>query len=140
MKLKTLAVLSGLLGIVAVSQVALGAEDLSGDGTWTKVRVEPVEARINPVYDENEPVRIELAELFPNFCYRPAPVETRVEIETGRIVLTDFAFVRNGDFCTMAVRPHSRSVEVGVLPEGRYELWLADESGAEGKIGEFQVQ
>jgi hypothetical protein len=129
--------LLSLAAVIAIVAYPSGGICYADDSGWTRVQIEPTTARASVTAGS---VRVHLEEMLSNQCYRSAPVDNEVDLVNRRVVLNDYAFVRTGVMCPMMVTPISRSLDLGILPPGEWELWVTTSNGERGKTDEFVVQ
>lgn len=100
------------------------ANAASGPEDEVLIEVVPSEVKARDVYYHSEKVEISLEGIFPNSCYQPSAAQvTRSE---GKILVTDTATFYGDRLCTTALVPYRKSVEVGTLPAGTYDLYIND--------------
>lgn len=87
-------------------------------------------------YDSNDHVQVVGEGTFPGTCYRPANVEVRIDRPQKRIFVSPAAYEYPGD-CASASLPFHRTVEVGVLAAGSWQV-LQEANGS--KLGEINVR
>lgn len=72
-------------------------------------------------FDSNDHIQIVGEGLFRNSCYRPAETEVNVDLNNKRILIGPAAYEYSG-FCLQMILPFDRVIDVGILPEGNYEI------------------
>ncbi len=112
----------------------------SSDPIWNVVPVEPQKVFVEPLFQDGEVVHVDLQEWLPTTCYRRAPVVTDVDLIHHQVTLTDQAFVEEGVLCAMSISPPiKRTVEIGVLPAGSYELLISGSHGEPKQSVHFRI-
>lgn len=112
-----------LMAIFILSTLASPITSSANDGDGS-VRIEVVPSAVSAEdsYRAAENVKISLSGLFPNFCYQP--VATQVSQVRKKILITDTAMVQGDEFCSMAMKPYRKPVDLGKLSSGEYELYI----------------
>ncbi len=132
------------IGIIAFGLIAMGSmmNNASANSArlWKQVPVEPAGIAVKAQYSDLENVKLDVQEWFPNVCWRPGPITTNVDTEQRRVVIGDFAFYMEEGICPMVTHEATRSVDLGQLPPGEWELWILTENGRNEKAKEFVVQ
>ncbi len=112
-----------LLGLVFVGGHSFGKPAASLDGGGM---IEPVPARYSfvPVgFDDNDETQVVIDGYLPNGCYRLTSPDVQINTILKTVKITPLARYFEGP-CIEALIPYQLDVNLGVLPEGQYELTL----------------
>lgn len=85
-------------------------------------------------FDSNDHVQFVGEGMFSNTCYRPANVTVAVDNATKTIKVGPVAYKYNG-LCLQVILPFDRTVDVGVIPSGTWQVVQADNK----QIGQIKV-
>ena len=85
-------------------------------------------------FDSNDHVQFVGEGMFSNTCYRPANVTVAVDNATKTIKVGPVAYKYNG-LCLQVILPFDRTVDVGVLSAGTWQIVQADNK----QIGQIKV-
>lgn len=127
--------------ILCVPSSALASKGPFKQQSWDIVSVLPSSVAVNQrIFREGDSVTVAINDEYPNLCYRPAPVNADVDLNLNQIILTDRAFLKKGGFCALIAKPESRTIDLGRLPTGTYELALQHEDGSQVTVDQFSVE
>lgn len=84
-------------------------------------------------FDDNDDVQIVLEGTFPDTCYKVGPVTAVVDRENRKILLQAQAYHYPNCWCIQVRVPYLKTVSLGVLPTGEYDLLMQEKDGAYGK-------
>ncbi len=84
-------------------------------------------------FDSNDNAQLVLTGIFPNTCYKVSETKVRVDKVNHRIDINDKAFHYNGTICMMMLVNYSKSVNLGVLSPGLYDIYVHDKTQETGK-------
>lgn len=113
--------------LVAHAQPTVKSEPSTEAVTFSKIYV--------PLgFDSNDHVQFVGEGMFQNSCYRPANVTVATDVATKTIKVGPVAYKYNG-LCLQVILPFDRTVDVGVLAAGTWQVVQAD-----GKqVGQIKV-
>lgn len=100
----------------------------------TKVSALYSRAYVPAGFDDNDSIQIVAEGTFKNSCYRPAETSVAIDLEKKRITLGPAAYEYSG-FCLQVILPFDRAIDLGILPNGTYDIVQADGS----KLGSLPV-
>lgn len=86
-------------------------------------------------FDSNDHVQLVGEGLFQHTCYRHAETSVRVDATNKKIVLGPVAYKYSG-LCLQMILPFERIIDVGVLPEGQWEIVQGPQ---QEKVGDLNV-
>ncbi len=80
-------------------------------------------------FDDNDDVLVAVSGVFSNFCFKPAPSIPRVDLNTRTIYIENR--INSMDNCVSAMLyiPYTNIVNIGILPQGNYQVMLSDGKG-----------
>lgn len=110
-----------VLGVALSGGFARGDDGLPSDWLPEIVDSDYHTGYLPDGYDTNDNVQLVAEGLFPNTCFKPASVKTDVDHEARTIRLDPKAYYYEG-FCLQMLVPHDKTIEVGLLQEGGYEV------------------
>jgi hypothetical protein len=84
-------------------------------------------------FDSNDQVQIVGTGTFENGCYRAADSSAKVDEAAKRITISAAAYKYNG-LCLQMVLPFERTIEVGIVPAGEYEIVQDGKAEVLGKL------
>jgi len=87
-------------------------------------------------FDSNDQVQFVAEGLFQNSCYRHANTKVEVDHKSRKIHIGPVAYRYNG-ICLQVIVPFDRTIEVGILPPGSYEV---TQGQPETKLGQLEVR
>lgn len=134
MKFKML-VLSTLVLSVVLSQNNASAQDYRPK----LVRQTPENVFIPQDFDNNDNSQVVVDGTFSSTCYKTAPVEYVVNHETKQVTVRNQAYFYSSSWCAFVTVPYFQTVNLGLLPEGKYEVKAEDERGASRPAGFLPV-
>lgn len=91
-------------------------------GTPVKVEVPVTDVYIPSGFDSNDSVEIIISGYLPNLCHKNPSTEFKVEKNTISIKATALKYHKTNPFCPEMIVPFLKSVKVGVLPKGNYNV------------------
>ncbi len=88
--------------------------------------IEVVNSKVeaHSVYDQGRKIEVTLEGNYPDSCFKPA--EAKVTRAGNEIFITDQAVVLENRLCTEALVPFQRTIDLGDLPRGIYDLYSHD--------------
>jgi len=89
-------------------------------------------------FDSNDHVQFVGEGMFRNTCYRPAPGAVSVNEEQKTITVGAVAYEYKG-FCLQVILPFQRTVDVGILKAGRYQVFQDNGRGQQA-LGEINIR
>ncbi|MCB0394917.1 MAG: hypothetical protein KDD25_10165, partial [Bdellovibrionales bacterium] len=94
-------------------------------------------------FDDNDNSQFVYEGYYPSSCYRKSLVSHKVDLAAKKIVVKNTAVYYGDIVCTPMLTRYSHEVNLGVLPEGRYDVFFEapDENNAnrEVKMGQLLV-
>lgn len=128
--LKILTVLS-----VFILSISTGAVADSGALIPVKVLVEPSHIFLPTGFDTNDNTQLVVAGEFPNTCLKAGKLQAQVDKVKQRIVLRQDALEYGGCWCATLPVPYFQSVDLGILPSGKYEVFVEGRAGLSAAKG-----
>lgn len=86
-------------------------------------------------FDTNDHVQLVAEGMFSNSCYKPAPVDVKIDNEKKEIQVNAAAYKYNG-LCLQMLVPYHQVLDVGVLQAGTYKVIQGDSE----KLGDIKVR
>ena len=90
-------------------------------------------------FDNNDNSQVVIDGTFASTCYKTAPTEYVVNPDTKVITVRNRAYFYFSSWCAFMMVPYYQTVNLGILPEGRYEVKAEDEQGAAKPAGILPV-
>ncbi len=90
-------------------------------------------------FDSNDNVQVVLDGTYPNTCYKVSEPSVKVDKAAGRVDVYDKALYYKGAICLYMLVPYYKTVNLGVLPEGQYNVFVHDKNQGEIKAGSIGV-
>jgi hypothetical protein len=125
----------------------LVAVSMAGGATQAYANAfEPVLKSITPEkvftpagFDSNDHSQIIVAGSYRNTCYKVAPDEATVDADKFKIYVRSRAYFYDGCFCAMVLVPYVKTIELGVLKAGKYDVYFEDATGAMKQTSSLNV-
>lgn len=90
-------------------------------------------------FDNNDNAQIVLHSEYPNTCYKVGPTTHVVDPDAGKITIRDSAYFYDGFYCLMMLVPYQKTVDLGPVPAGTYDVVVEDEDGSPVRSGRLKV-
>ena len=90
-------------------------------------------------FDSNDNAQLILDGTFPNTCYKVGEANVKVDKTHMRIEVRDTALHYKGGVCLYMLVPYFKTVNLGVLSEGKYELVVMAKDGTATRAGSMDV-
>jgi hypothetical protein len=90
-------------------------------------------------FDDNDSAQITLFGELPNTCFKAGPAAAKVDRAAKTIVIRNQSYHYPSCWC-LDVRAHySKTLELGVLPAGRYQVWVEQQNGERKARGTLTI-
>lgn len=90
-------------------------------------------------FDSNDNSQLVLDGLFPNTCYKVSETSVIVDKANKRIDVKDKAYHYKGGVCLYMLVPYFKTVNLGMLPEGAYDVFVHDRTAPVTKAGTLNI-
>lgn len=129
--LSLLAVLS--LGVALVGSPAFAASSVK------LITYEPSKVFTPRGFDNNDNAQIVLDGIFPNTCYKVSEPIVKVDLTNKKIHVKDQALHFTNTVCLYMLVQYFKPINLGVLPEGKYEILVEDKDGNVKKDADLNI-
>lgn len=114
--------------LLFITQSVLASPD-SGPVPPKEVNLPPEIVFIPRGFDNNDKSQVVLWGYLPNTCYRTGPVKTEIDQAQKKITITHSAYLYSDEICLEMAIPYTLPVDLGILSEGHYEVFIKTEQG-----------
>ncbi len=111
-----------LVALTLLCGGSLFAQDLNPE----KIKYVVRSAYLPAGFDSNDKAQLVVEGTLPNTCYRTGTVTVKVNKETKKIEVRQ-RVLKYGSICLYMIVPFHKVVDVGVLPEGQYDVVNEDD-------------
>lgn len=124
---------------------ALGLASLSAIGAYAAtpipelVTVSPEHLFAPMGFDNNDITQLTIAGQMRNTCFKAGPPEVRVDQEAKKIYVHDQAYYYSSGWCLQMIVPYVKTIDLGILAAGSYEIRVKKENGRYVKKGALSV-
>lgn len=90
-------------------------------------------------FDNNDNAQIVLDGVFPNTCYKVADADVKIDKKRFKIEVREKALYYKGSVCLYMLVPYFKTLNLGVLAEGQYQIRVRQSDGRLVKAGRLEV-
>lgn len=90
-------------------------------------------------FDNNDNAQVVVDAELRSTCWKAGNVKVKVDSHTKTIYLRNQIYVYTGCWCAEVVTPYMHTVNLGVLPSGRYSVVAEDDRGEFTKVSELEI-
>ena len=101
--------------------------------------IKPENVFVPTGFDNNDNSQIVLAGNYANTCYKVGPTSASVDHDKRRITVDSQAYFFDGCFCAMVLVPYTKTIDLGILTAGQYDIFVQSEAGETQKTGVLNV-
>lgn len=85
-------------------------------------------------FDDNDNVEVILHGTFPDACHRVGETQATVDAVTRTITVRATSVIYPDEFCVQSLTPFIQTVELGLLPQGDYDVVYAKNQSVESTL------
>ncbi|RZA07842.1 MAG: hypothetical protein EOP11_06570 [Proteobacteria bacterium] len=90
------------------------------------VKIKPEHVFIPPGFDSNDNAQLVVTGALRNTCYKQGATTARVDEASKKIFITQEAFKYNSAWCAELMADYVKTVDLGVVKEGKYQVLVND--------------
>lgn len=128
------AVCAVALGFATLSAASISKGDPAGDPVLKPATFQKI--YVPAGFDSNDHIQIVGEGLFNNTCYRPAPTTVHIDENMHQVLIGPVAYEYPG-FCTQVILPFQRTIDIGLLKAG---VWEVVQQADGTKLGSINVK
>lgn len=113
--------------------------DSASTGSPVTMTVAPEHTFIPPGFDDNDHAELVIAGTLANECYKVAPPLQQIDRAAKKILITNRIYYYPGVMCLELRSPYSQTIDLGVLPQGDYQVVSLDDQGKEHIEGTLPI-
>jgi hypothetical protein len=91
-------------------------------------------------YDDNDNVQITISGDLPSTCFKSGPATAEVDAKQKTITIKNQSYFYSGCWCLYVSMPFTKTIDVGVLPAGEYNILVETKKGEALPRGKFFVR